>query len=217
MHTNTRSTEAEQRLFSTTPTQHIKTWVLSNSLVTGRRMYLITQRLLSRNGFKKCLDFMSFHAIKCYCGSIFVCNLQNLLGFYPVRVNNINHKQFTKQFCNLGNVEDALTNFHIFDTASLCKMWKQLCISGVASPKIGGPKCLILGEQHYFVSKNASQSTKWLYFLKIWGGRWPLCPSLATPMLWICENEATIDSPRLCTKIRIYLSPQLNTTVGWLI
>jgi len=140
MHTNTRSTEAEQRLCSTTPTQHIKTWVLSNSLVTGRRMYLITQRLLSRNGFKKCLDFMSFHAIKCYCGSIFVCNLQNLLGFYPVRVNNINHKQFTKQFCNLGNVEDALTNFHIFDTASLCKMWKQLCISGVASPKIGGAK-----------------------------------------------------------------------------
>jgi len=40
--------------------------------------------------------------------------------------------------------------------------------SGVASPKIwerpkklgGGAKCLILGEKHYFVWKNASQSTK---------------------------------------------------------
>jgi len=34
----------------------------------------------------------------------------------------------------------------------------------------GGPKCLILGEWHYFVWKNASQSTKWLCFLKIFGG-----------------------------------------------
>jgi len=48
-------------------------------------------------------------------------------------------------------------------------------ISDVASPKIGGgAKCLILGEEHYFVWKNASQSTKWLYFPKIWGGAWPL-------------------------------------------
>jgi len=29
---------------------------------------------------------------------------------------------------------------------------------------------LILGEQHYFAWKNASQSTKCLYFLKIFGG-----------------------------------------------
>jgi len=48
---------------------------------------------------------------------------------------------------------------------------------------------MILGEQHYFVWKNASQSTKWLYFPKTWGA-WPLCPT-ATPMagrLWIVQE-----------------------------
>jgi len=35
---------------------------------------------------------------------------------------------------------------------------------------------LILGEQHYFVWKNASQSTKWLYFLNIWGRHGPFGP-----------------------------------------
>jgi len=34
---------------------------------------------------------------------------------------------------------------------------------------LGGPECLISGEEHYFVRKNASQSTKLLYFPKIWG------------------------------------------------
>ena len=54
--------------------------------------------------------------------------------------------------------------------------------SGVASLKIagggnwGGAECMILGEQHYFVWKNASQSTKWLYFPKIWGDMAPLAP-----------------------------------------
>jgi len=40
--------------------------------------------------------------------------------------------------------------------------WRTLLNgSGVASPEIwGGPKCLILGKQHYFVWKNASQGTK---------------------------------------------------------
>jgi len=33
-------------------------------------------------------------------------------------------------------------------------------ISGVASPKFGGPKCLTLGEQHFFVWGAASQSIK---------------------------------------------------------
>jgi len=46
-----------------------------------------------------------------------------------------------------------------------------------SQPKnLGGPKCLILGEEHYFVWKNASQSTKWLYFLKIRGVAWSLSP-----------------------------------------
>jgi len=39
--------------------------------MTGCRMQLIKQR---PNAFEKCLDFMSLHAIKCYRGSIFVCN-----------------------------------------------------------------------------------------------------------------------------------------------
>ena len=43
-------------------------------------------------------------------------------------------------------------------------------IVGVASPKFcGGPKCLTLGEQQYFCLDAASQSTKWLDMLKIWG------------------------------------------------
>ena len=35
-----------------------------------------------------------------------------------------------------------------------------------------------LGEYHSFVQTNASQSTKWLYFLKFWGVQLPM----ATPM-----------------------------------
>jgi len=59
--------------------------------------------------------------------------------------------------------------------------------SGVASSRIwgekfGGPKCLILGEYHHFVWKNASQSTKRLYVLKICGGAWSLLPPLAAPL-----------------------------------
>ena len=54
---------------------------------------------------------------------------------------------------------------------------RTLATSGVASPEIWeGPKCLILGEWPYFVWKNASQSTKWPSFLKIWGGMAPLDP-----------------------------------------
>ena len=62
--------------------------------------------------------------------------------------------------------------------------------SGVTSPKIWGrskklgwPKCLIFGEKHYFVWKNASQSTKSLYFPKMWGGHASFCPPLSTPMV----------------------------------
>jgi len=40
---------------------------------------------------------------------------------------------------------------------------------------LGGAKFLILGEKHYFVWKNASQSTKLLYFL-----RTPLATSMLT-------------------------------------
>jgi len=48
--------------------------------------------------------------------------------------------------------------------------------SGVSRPRISGrANCLILVEKHYFVWKNASQSTKRLYVLKILGA-WHLCP-----------------------------------------
>jgi len=35
---------------------------------------------------------------------------------------------------------------------------------------------MILGEYRYFVWKNASQNTKWLYIPKIGGGMAPLAP-----------------------------------------
>jgi len=38
---------------------------------------------------------------------------------------------------------------------------------------MGGAKCLIIGEKHYFVWDTASQSTKWLYVPKSWGGHGP--------------------------------------------
>jgi len=42
--------------------------------------------------------------------------------------------------------------------------------SVIASPKIWRcAKWLILGEKHYFVWENASQSTKWLHVLNVWG------------------------------------------------
>jgi len=44
------------------------------------------------------------------------------------------------------------------------------------------PKCLVLGEQQYFVCDTASQSTKCLDILKILGVQAPWAP-LATPML----------------------------------
>jgi len=51
--------------------------------------------------------------------------------------------------------------------------------------KGGGAKCMISGEQHYFLWKNVSQSTKWLYFPEIFGGHGPFGSPLATPMGWI--------------------------------
>jgi len=51
--------------------------------------------------------------------------------------------------------------------------WSYGRTSGVASRKVGGgPKCLILGEKHYFVWDTASKTTKWLYVPKIFGV-WP--------------------------------------------
>jgi len=61
---------------------------------------------------------------------------------------------------------------------SLRAAWGQWCSQAT---NFGEAKCFILGEWDYFVWKNASQSTKWLYFLKI-GGAWPLWPYVATPM-----------------------------------
>ena len=40
------------------------------------------------------------------------------------------------------------------------------------SENLEGSKCLILGEQQYIIGDTASQSEKWLLFLKIWGA-WP--------------------------------------------
>ena len=58
-------------------------------------------------------------------------------------------------------------------------LWNSLdCVvhQWCSQPKtfLGRPKRLILGEQQYFVWDAASQSTKWLDMLKIWGGPWPL-------------------------------------------
>jgi len=72
-----------------------------------------------------------------------------------------------------------------------CRVWcsDELAVSGVASPKIWeGPKNLVEAKMldfrriTLFFWKNASQSTKWLYFLKFFWGR-PVWPPLTTPML----------------------------------
>jgi len=63
----------------------------------------------------------------------------------------------------------------------------KVCTSNVQwrnQPKIVGAKCLILGEQQYFVGDTASQSTKLLNMLNILGGvlaHWlRLCPYIGT-------------------------------------
>jgi len=48
---------------------------------------------------------------------------------------------------------------------------------------LGGAKCLILGEKHYFLWDTASQSTKWLDILKCLG-TWPPAP----PWLRLCTR-----------------------------
>jgi len=67
-----------------------------------------------------------------------------------------------------------------------CRVWcsDELAVSGVASPKIWeGPKNLVEAKMldfrriTLFFWKNASQSTKWLYFLKFFWGRPVLAPS----------------------------------------
>jgi len=60
----------------------------------------------------------------------------------------------------------------------------KICI--LRGKNFGGPKCLILGEQQYFVWDTASQSTKLLYVLNIWGVWPPRSPWLR---LWTrCAN-----------------------------
>ena len=67
--------------------------------------------------------------------------------------------------------------------------------NGVASPK-----CLILREQQYFVWDTASQSTKWLDMLKIWGD---MAPWLR---LWyIILQYYFFDQLRLKTEIEFVL------------
>jgi len=56
----------------------------------------------------------------------------------------------------------------------------------------GEAKCLILGKQHYFLWKNASQSTKRLYFLKIFHG--PFGSPLSTPIF--SKGKLSCSSPR---------------------
>jgi len=59
----------------------------------------------------------------------------------------------------------------------------------------GGPKCLILGEQQYFIWDTASQSTKLLTILKIGKGMAPWAP-LARPMyppIALLEKSASND------------------------
>ena len=60
--------------------------------------------------------------------------------------------------------------------------------------QFGGAKCVILGEWHYFVWKNASQST-WLYFPKIWGGHGSFGPP------WLCLCSVFIDGRHALVKL----------------
>jgi len=57
------------------------------------------------------------------------------------------------------------------------------CTSGVASPKTwGGQNVWFQANNTILFKKNASQTTKWLYFLKISGAHGPFGSSLAMPM-----------------------------------
>ena len=73
----------------------------------------------------------------------------------------------------------------------LCDVqWRSQPKNLGGAKKFGGPKCLILSELRYFVWKNASQSTKRLYFLTIWGVMAPLDP-LATPIVTLHHKKHT--------------------------
>ena len=78
----------------------------------------------------------------------------------------------------------------LFETTFI---WDLLvCDSGVASPKFfGGPKCLILDEQQYFVWDTASQSTKWLHMLTIWEA-WALGPPSLHLWFATCSFETIV-------------------------
>ena len=71
----------------------------------------------------------------------------------------------------------------------------------------GGPKCLVLGEQQYFVWDVASQSRKWIDMPKIWKGHGPCPPWLR---LWSLGLEKTALSLQ---SSRYKLSLSLTTTM----
>ena len=56
------------------------------------------------------------------------------------------------------------------------EQWRSQPRNLGGAKELGGLKCLILGKYHYLLWKNASQCTKWLWFLKVLGGAWPLSP-----------------------------------------
>jgi len=85
-------------------------------------------------------------------------------------------KPFVKKNFRVTVYETRLTHKLLNRTTNLSSSKSVISdrYSDVASPKIfGGAKCMILGEWHYFIWKNAFQSTKWLYFPKFLG-EWPL-------------------------------------------
>ena len=74
---------------------------------------------------------------------------------------------------------------------------------------------MILGEKRYFLQKNATQSTKWLSFLKIWGGIASLPPpgyAYAIPKGddLVLAGDFTFqsrESPKSCRALQTYNSP----------
>ena len=93
-------------------------------------------------------------------------------------INFFSKSQLQYKLCALFNSYHYFT-LPIYSQADVTIRKSVICdCCGVASPEIGGAKCLIFGEKHYFIWKNASQSTQWLYLPKTWGSMAPLPPCL---------------------------------------
>ena len=118
------------------------------------------------------------HTGKDLCSCIALFHKRSLLTGHCWPFHHLEHVLHWCCSCLLMFCHDLDICFFIFrqQCSAVRGQWRS-------QPKNWGSKYLILGEQHYFLYKDASQSTKSLCFLQICGwGVAPLAPLLATPM-----------------------------------